>query len=624
MPTSNSEQQIRQRFADSYQKFSAKMDSITKRNGVLQTARGVLLLASVVAWIFVFTGNGIPAILAAIAVTLGFLAIAFIHNRAEIEFEILSVRAKYALESVLRIDRNWSKLSTIPYEIPDDLQATAKDLDFFGKASLFQFACLARTPLGIETLGGWLLKPTDRQTLLARQKAVAELANHEDFREQLFLHAERISGSRTRPDAFVEWAESEPWLASRPYVTWISRLLSVFFILTLSGLMFGAIDKAVGGITLIVVCVINFFWTIWFAGRVHDIFNAVAAKQADIQIYLDLFTHVQQAPSESDYLRDCQVRLKTEGGNAYDLIRQLGLIMAAANLRRAGMFGIIYLILQFTLLWDFHMLSWMESWHQKHRRHVRGWFEVIGILEAISSLAKIHSDNPEWTFPEPLPESESPYLKSKGMGHPLIRSDIRVCNDAELAGVGSVLLVTGSNMSGKSTLLRAIGTNVALAQAGSVVCCQSMTWGIARIETSMRIHDSLASQTSFYMAELKRLKLVVDSARNAKGVSLPILYLLDEILQGTNSRERHIAVSRVVAHLLECYAYGAISTHDLELIHAEGLEKKAVPVHFRESFVDENGVSKMVFDYQMRPGVSTTTNALKLLEMVGLSDTSKS
>ena len=199
--------------------------------------------------------------------------------------------------------------------------------------------------------------------------------------------------------------------------------------------------------------------------------------------------------------------------------------------------------------------------------------------------------------------------------------DSRVPNDVTVGPPGTVLLVTGSNMSGKSTLLRSVGVNVTLAQMGGVVCAEAMSLTTLRIETSMRIVDSLSDGVSFFMAELKRLKEIVDSAqRQNEAGGHAMLFLLDEILQGTNSRERNIAVSRVVRKLIDENAIGAISTHDLDLATTDELAKACRTVHFAEQFIDQDGQRKMTFDYQMRQGIAETTNALKLLEMVGLGE----
>jgi DNA mismatch repair ATPase MutS len=218
---------------------------------------------------------------------------------------------------------------------------------------------------------------------------------------------------------------------------------------------------------------------------------------------------------------------------------------------------------------------------------------------------------------------EAPRIEACQLGHPLLPDSARVANDVTLGPPGTFLLVTGSNMSGKSTLLRAVGVNVVLAQAGGPVAAESLRLPPVLLATSILVEDSLADGVSFFMAELLRIRQVVDLADRAKGEGRVLLYLLDEILRGTNTRERQIAVRRVVTHLLAAGALGAVSTHDLELAEIPDLAAAVRPVHFRESFepgAEGQGRPVMTFDYQLRPGVATTANALKLLDLVGLGE----
>jgi DNA mismatch repair ATPase MutS len=243
----------------------------------------------------------------------------------------------------------------------------------------------------------------------------------------------------------------------------------------------------------------------------------------------------------------------------------------------------------------------------------------LGKFEALCSLAGLTADQPQWTMPEV--DVSADRLQARGLGHPLLPSETCVANDVEVGPAGSFLLVTGSNMSGKSTLLRAIGVNAALAQAGAPVCAEQFLMPPVTLATSMRIRDSLEAGVSFYMAELMRLKEIVDLARDGdsqKGRA--ILYLLDEILLGTNSKERHIAVASVLRHLLHRGTIGAISTHDLDLATSESLDGACRCVHFSETLHDDNSECPMTFDYKLRPGVTTTSNALKLLKIVGLEE----
>ena len=226
-------------------------------------------------------------------------------------------------------------------------------------------------------------------------------------------------------------------------------------------------------------------------------------------------------------------------------------------------------------------------------------------------------DHPDWTFPTLAdPGSAAPVLAARGLGHPLLPG--AVGNDVAVGPPGTFLLVTGSNMSGKSTLLRAIGANVVLAQAGGPVAAQEMSLPPLALATSILVEDSLADGVSFYMAELLSVRKVVRAAGRAHGEGRTLLYLLDEILRGTNSAERRVAVRRVLQHLLAAGAIGAVSTHDLELAGIPEIRDACHPVHFRESFESTESGPRMTFDYRLREGVATTANALKLLDLVGL------
>jgi DNA mismatch repair ATPase MutS len=245
--------------------------------------------------------------------------------------------------------------------------------------------------------------------------------------------------------------------------------------------------------------------------------------------------------------------------------------------------------------------------------------EALGRFEVLAALAGAKHDHPGWAFPEVTPEADR--LEARGLGHPLIPDGRRVANDVTVGPPGTFLLVTGSNMSGKSTLLRSLGVNAALAQAGGPVCAAALRMPPARLATSVLVEDSLAAGVSFFLAELKRIRRVVDAAdrsRSEGAAGITVLYLLDEILRGTNSAERQVAVRRVVLHLVRQGAIGAISTHDLELATVPGLAERCVPVHFRETLHPGGDGPAMTFDYRLRPGVATTVNALRLLEMVGL------
>jgi hypothetical protein len=274
----------------------------------------------------------------------------------------------------------------------------------------------------------------------------------------------------------------------------------------------------------------------------------------------------------------------------------------------------LYAPVAFILLLDFHLAWMLDRWRAASGTAARRWLEALGTWEALSALATVAHDHPDWGWAVPTQEA---VLRATALGHPLLPPGTCVRNDVTVGPPGTFLLVTGSNMSGKSTLLRALGANAVLAGAGAPVCATALSLPRLRIRTCMRVDDSLAEGVSLFMAELLRIRAIVEDADGSSDGGR-VLYLLDELLHGTNTAERRVAARAVIRHLLARDALGAVSTHDLTLAQAPDLEAVAVAVHFRESVEREGGRTRLGFDYRLRPGVATTRNALKLLDAVGL------
>jgi DNA mismatch repair ATPase MutS len=279
---------------------------------------------------------------------------------------------------------------------------------------------------------------------------------------------------------------------------------------------------------------------------------------------------------------------------------------------------LLYVFVQFVLLWDFHLAGALSAWRRRFGSSIDEALEAVGQIEAISSLASVADEHPDWTFAR-IRTDGARIIEAEGIGHPLLRPDSCVRNDVTVGPTGTVLLVTGSNMSGKSTLLRALGTNVVLAQAGAPVCARSLLMPPVRIATVMRVTDSLEAGISLFMAELLGIRRVVDAADQLDSDrERVLLFLLDEILLGTNNAERQMAAAAVLSYLMTKNAIGAVSTHDLDLVRHPSIAAGCRAVYFRESFVNDGPETRMVFDYLMRPGVAPTTNVPFLLKAVGL------
>ena len=547
----------------------------------------------------------------------GFTAAALYVEKLESELRRSRVQAKIHRESIARCERNWDKIEVPSFEVPPHLKAVSQDLDLFTNSSIYKLLGIVRTPLGTETLASWIQSGADPDEVALRQEAVKELKPRLDWREDFQLKCAQLSSSQANPKRFVEWAKTGSWFENRQWLILVTRITSVASIVLLALIALQLLPLGILLAALMLVMAINFGLSAIFAGSIHDQFNQISTQANEAKGYNQLFDRVAECDVSSQRLVELQSGFRASGEGAQQKIGKLGKLIGLANIRRGSLF-LFYLILEFLFFWDVHVLVALEKWKTEHGTKVPEWFGKLGQWESLCALAKLAADEPTWTWPSVSQQHNT--IAGTQIAHPLLGEE-RVANDVEVGPAGTVLLVTGSNMSGKSTLLRSIGANVVLAQMGTVVCADTFSLPPMRIETSMRIADSLADGVSFFMAELKRLKQIVDIAKECSAdPDRTLLFLLDEILQGTNSQERQVAVSRVVRKLIDGKAIGAISTHDLDLATTDELAEACRTVHFSERFVTEDGKQKMTFDYRMKQGIAQTTNALKLLELVGLGD----
>jgi ABC-type multidrug transport system fused ATPase/permease subunit len=548
-----------------------------------------------------------------------FIVVVRIHEQTMRRAAELRQRLQINETQLARIDRRWDRVPAYNIDVPTQFEHIADDLDLFSHASLYQLISQAHTPFGRETLRDWLLVPASPAEIADRQQAVAFLAPATDAREEIALRGRMLSVSDQDTLAFVAWAEAPPVLAARSWLKWLTRLSSISLVLILIAAIAGLMNVTGAFLAIAAIVFMHIILIAVYAGRIYDVLDRIASRSHDIRQYGPLFETIAALPPEVPLFAKLHARMGGTPREPLDVLASLTRLVRFANLRRDGLSGIPYYLSQPFVLTDFHVVAALENWKQRHGSAVRRWLEAVGRLEAISSLGTLAHDNPQWTMPtvEPRPEKT---IVARQLGHPLIADKVCVHNDVEIGPPGTFVLVTGSNMSGKSTLLRAVGVNLILAQAGAPVCAAQLRMPPVELATSMRTRDSLAAGVSFFLAELYRLKQIVDQSSNSRQRSQLLVYLLDEILQGTNSVERHIAVSRIIGHLIAHGSMGMVTTHDLELAHGRELAANCQAVHFRESITSADGDERMTFDYVLRSGLAPTTNALKLLKLFGLDD----
>ncbi|MCC9641846.1 MutS family DNA mismatch repair protein [Rhodopirellula sp. JC740] len=575
---------------------------------------------------------------------LAFLVTVVRNETVRDRMELLRNQSRTLHRLQARLDRDWQSLArdgvgvrSQEIQLTDEQQALAGDLDLVGEASLFQLTSMAATTPGVRTLANWLCSPVDPPIAIDRHASVKHLADQPDNRLRFYVLARDIGGSSGDPESFVKWSKEPNWLPPHRWlIPWGNFTALLAVAITIAMVVGQMTDHAdwlrLGLYALIGIAVINLAIGSFFLGPVAAIFQIAMASRRSVNDYAELFDAARWLPETTDNANGPTSRIRSalladEGssGSASQGMRELAKVARMGGLKQTASTFLLYLPLQAFWLWDVRVLRRLEEWKSRYSDQIPTWFDALGELEALMSIAALQHDAEGWISPEWLDDQST--LTFEGLGHPLLKDHVRVTNDVTIGPEGTLLLVTGSNMSGKSTMLRSAGLNVALAMAGGPVCCRRMSLPPIEMGTSIRVSDDLSQGVSYYMAELNRLSAVVAHARELSkrrdgGDTKRIqFFLLDEILQGTNSRERQIAVARVLRFLVEAGAVGAITTHDLELADDEELMRMAHTVHFRETVTpDASGDERMTFDYKMREGVSPTTNALRLLEIVGLGE----
>ena len=540
---------------------------------------------------------------------LAFIGLAAYHARLGRERARHATMQAVQRDAIARIERRWADLPT-PWQphVPSD-HPYAFDLDIVGRASLLQLLNTTATRMGRERLADWLLSASPLPDARSRQGAVAELAPQLDLRQDLELRGRAAANDEADPAPFLAWAEGSDSLSRQAWLRAYAWLGPVALVLLAAASYLGLTPYPLWAIPFLLNLLVGAT-----AGRnAYHTISAVAADHRAIAAYAGQLELLTDTPFTNAHLQQLHATFGAGETGAPAMLRRLG--------RIAGMAippsSMLYLPIQALTLWDVHVVFALERWKHQAGPQVRVWLDALGTFEALAALSGLSHDNPAWVFPQ-LAEADD-RLAAGQIGHPLLREDVRVHNDVTLGPPGTFLLVTGSNMSGKSTLLRSIGVNTVLAQAGGAVCAASYSLPPVAIWTSVRVQDSLERGVSFFLAELQRLKLVVDAATQAHTSHGPrVLYLLDEILQGTNTAERSVAARQIIAYLVQQGAIGAVSTHDLALADDPRLEPIAHTVHFTDTVGEGPDAPPMSFDYQLRPGVATTTNALRLMRLIGL------
>ena len=506
---------------------------------------------------------------------------------------------RYYEEGIARLEDQWAGRGNSENDLRPADHLYAEDLDLFGAGSLFELLCVARTRAGEETLGRWLCAPAGKGEVEARQEAVRELADLLDFRETLWLAA-GDARPKLRPGLLTTWAKS-PRILPGVIPLAIASVITLGVAGVLLAWAFGAVSAR--AILPPVLAALLFQW--WIKERSLRVLRAGDEPLKDLQALAGVSRRIETEPVRAVKLRGLHAVLRPDGRPASAAIALLARLNAWQEAQRNAMFAPLAL----ALLWNVHFAYAMEAWRRRHGGRVAAWLEAIGEFEALASLATYAREHPQDTYAEIV--AGAAQFDGVHLGHPLLPAAGCVRNSVRLDASTSLLIVSGSNMSGKSTLLRTVGINTVLALAGAPSRAMSLRLAPMQVGASMHIVDSIQRGTSHFYAEILRLRGILDAARG----SVPVLFLVDEILHGTNSHDRRIGSEAVLRGLVEAGAVGLVTTHDLALTKiVESLGGRGENVHFIDHLED----GKLVFDYRMRPGVVERSNALALMRSIGL------
>ncbi|MBN2530872.1 MAG: DNA mismatch repair protein MutS [Deltaproteobacteria bacterium] len=597
----NSDRNTKQIFDEKLAKADAELENLAQSSQKLSSFRLVAFIAIIILASLSSFGGYMSFWWTALPLGLFVFAI-LRHDKILRKEEQQKWIKEFYEDGIKRLTNQWQGNGIHEADFSDENHLYSRDLDIFGKGSLFELICTAQTASGERQLARWLMAPSKRNEIDARQKAVQELTEELQLREDIAVAARRMR-SLLNPARLNEWALCAPQISERRFF-WF-RIL--FFLL-------GA-----AAIAAIVSCFFTDFGLAilagvgiveWIIGRIlkpqlSPVLLGVEGPRRQLKVMSDILARYEKQSVESPLLKELKAGLFVHEVPASKATSHLGHLVDWLDQSRNQVFAPV----AFLLMWSGHFALSIEKWRLEFGRHIPEWLEASGNLEALCSLAGFAFEHPHYAWPNIV--DGSPRFEGTALGHPLLSEEECVCNSISLSEAPQLWLVSGSNMSGKSTFLRIVGINAVLAMAGGPVFGTSLTLTPFAIGSTIRVLDSLQKGRSKFYAEISTLKQIVELTQG----EYPLLFLLDEIFHGTNSHDRTIGARAVISELVARGALGLVTTHDLALTKmADELGDNARNVHFDDMVKD----GLLSFDYTLKEGPVTRSNALELMRSVGL------
>ncbi len=579
--------------------FTQQADTLQRKEDRLSMGRLISFLLIFILYFTLYRYSHLLAILASVSslVLFGRLIIRYTHTERQKNY------AKHLAEInalELRALEGDNSQYEDGHEFVDRDHPNSYDLDLFGHASVFQFINRTTSVPGARLLAGWLSSPAEINEIKPRQDAVQELNPQIEWRQRFMTLGHFNRKTLNNPGELVAWTQSENLFRKKKRIKLIT--------LGLSGLSLGVIIMVIlawPAALLLVVALINAMVYFRQGKKINSIHQQVSKSAGLIQTYAEMISAIEQNEFKTDKLTSLQKIFRTDP-TASDSIKELSKLVNRLDTR---LNILVSIPLNLFFFWDIHYCLALEKWKVRHADEINRWLAAMAEFEVLNSLANMAFNNPEWVMPEIVPGFFT--FRAENMGHMLIPRERRILNNLRIEKENSILIVTGSNMSGKSTFLRTCGVNAVVALAGGPVCATSFTISHVHIHSSMRISDSLEDNTSSFYAELKRLASIIRHAEADPRVFL----LLDEILRGTNSNDRYTGSVALIRQLSDYGTVAIVATHDLKLAEMQ----KTIPGHIENYHFDVKVEGEeLYFDYKLTPGICTSLNASILMKKMGI------
>ncbi|MEM6842584.1 MAG: DNA mismatch repair protein MutS [Bacteroidota bacterium] len=591
-------------FQSRLSEFQQQAQILQKKYNQVSILRIIFFVVAIISLIYLANIREMYGFITALIVAVvGFILLIKRHQQVKQQYEQMERLTTINQEELERLNYNFSSFDEgTSYQ--NIRHPYSGDLDVFGEHSLFQLINRSATRKGKDFLASWLLNPATKVEIISRQAAVQELSDQIDWRQSQQAYGRQVKTTQAEIQQLLAWAASPP--AISPQWQTIYRIIRyTFSLLTLLLIVLSVVHPLINWTIPMIAVLVNMIVvgsTAKAAGEVHQQTNQSVST---LKAYQFMIQGVEQQSFRSEKLQQLQQALNSEEKTASRSVKELSYILSNFDARG----NVMYHIFNVILLLDVHWLLRADRWKAQAKDQIEDWLNSIGEVEALDSIASFTFAQPDFIFP--MIADKRHYIDAVGLGHCLIPPQQRVSNDFAMQGRGAINVVTGSNMSGKSTFLRTIGTNMVLALTGAPVCAQRFEVAVMQVFTSMRTQDSLEENVSSFYAELQRLRQLLTML---EAPQLPVLFMLDEILKGTNSHDRHHGAASLMKQLSKLEASGFVSTHDLEL----GKLADELSNLKNYSFTSTIEGDEIIFDYQLHDGVCQSFNASKMMEKMGI------